>query len=260
MSINSSGEHSIKYMDVYNDLKDAILNGKYLRGSFLPTETGLTEKYEVSRTTIRKAVSLLQSEGLVHVQQGRGTEVTSGKLQVKPACTQIYQNVVDVSGCFISEGTAVCMSSVVDVVAADEKVAEALEINAGTLVYRVQRLKLIGDDPYRYVVSYVPRDLAPGLESYSGQVFLLYQCLKENFGIVSTNVSETISANTAKFLESNLLDVTVGSPLLVSYRTAWCEQRVMEYTQSFLRPDIYNIVISMQGDLDYLNFTNADAF
>ena len=80
---------TIKYLSVYQDLKEAILSGKYLRGSFLPTEVELTEIYSVSHTTVRKAVSLLQEEKLVHVQQGRGTEVISGESQIRPTAPQI---------------------------------------------------------------------------------------------------------------------------------------------------------------------------
>ena len=87
MSFHAAENHPIKYLAVYNDLKEAILSGKYLRGSFLPTEVELTELYSVSRTTVRKAVSLLQSEKLVNVQQGRGTEVISGKSQVRLTMT-----------------------------------------------------------------------------------------------------------------------------------------------------------------------------
>lgn len=253
MSINLSGEHSIKYLDVYNDLKEAILSGKYLKGSFLPTETGLTEMYDVSRTTVRKAVSLLQSDGLVDVQQGRGTEVICGKSQIRRSGFQKYANVLGVSSRFLRDGDSVWMSSVVDFVDANSKVAEALGVSAGTSVYRVQRLKVQADAPFSYVVSYVPTDMAPGLEKYSGQMFYLYTCLKDNYGIVSTSVEECISAETAKFLESNLLGVPVGSPLLISKRIAWCDQRVMEYCETCFRPDMYNIVISMEGNIDYLH-------
>lgn len=253
MSINLAGEHSIKYLDVYNDLKEAILSGKYLKGSFLPTETGLTEMYDVSRTTVRKAVSLLQSDGLVNVQQGRGTEVTCGKSQIRQTGFSKFGNVMGVSSRFLKEGPSVWMSSVVDMIEADSKIADILDVNIGTPVYRVQRLKLQAETPFSYVVSYVPADLAPGLERFSGQMFYLYQCLKDNYGVVSTSIDESITAETAKFLESNLLAVPVGAALLISKRLAWCEGRVMEYCETCYRPDMYNIVISMEGDIDYIN-------
>lgn len=253
MSINLSGEHSIKYLDVYNDLKEAILSGKYLKGSFLPTETGLTEMYDVSRTTVRKAVSLLQADGLVNVQQGRGTEVTCGKSQIRQTGFSKFANVLGVSSRFLKEGPSLWMSSVVDMTEADSKIAEMLDVSVGTSVYRVQRLKLQAELPFSYVVSYVPADLAPGLDRFSGQMFYLYQCLKDTYGIVSTSIDEYITADTAKFLESNLLGVPVGAALLLSRRVAWCEGRVMEYCETCYRPDMYNILITMEGDIDYLN-------
>ena len=116
---------TIKYLSVYQDLKEAILSGKYLRGSFLPTEVELTEIYSVSHTTVRKAVSLLQEEKLVHVQQGRGTEVISGESQIRPTAPQIYSDVVSVSSRYLNGGDAVASNSVVDTVHADAKVAKA---------------------------------------------------------------------------------------------------------------------------------------
>ncbi len=247
---------TIKYLSVYQDLKEAILSGKYLRGSFLPTEVELTEIYSVSHTTVRKAVSLLQEEKLVHVQQGRGTEVISGESQIRPTAPQIYSDVVSVSSRYLNGGDAVASNSVVDTVHADAKVAKALGVEPGALVYRVQWLKLQGETPFSYVVGYVPQDLAPGLEQFSGQVFALKHCLKENYDLVCTTTEEIISAATAKFLESNLLGVPVGSPLLVTCRTGRNETRVIKYAESYIRPDIYQLIISMQGDLSYSHISN----
>lgn len=246
-------EHTMKYLTVYNDLKEAILSGKYLRGSFLPTEVEMIKIYAVSRTTIRKAIALLQQENLVRVQQGRGTEVIGCKSQPRSNVVQVYRNVIGVSSKYLLQGQAASMSTVVDIVSVSGQVAERLELVPDTSVYRLQRLKTLSGQPYNYVVSYVPRELAPGLEKYSGQVFYLYQCLKDEYNVVSTAVQEDISAETAKFLESNLLRVTIGSPLLVTRRTTRYEYGVMEFTESYIRPDIYQISIAMQGALNYLS-------
>ena len=63
------------YKTVYNGIKQAIKDKVYEPGTFLPTEPQLEEIYSTSRTTIRKAIKLLASEGFVVVRQGRGTEV-----------------------------------------------------------------------------------------------------------------------------------------------------------------------------------------
>lgn len=58
------------YMKVYNRLKNQILSGSYPSGSFLPTESELEQIYQVSRTTIRKAVKMLSDEGIFKCTAG----------------------------------------------------------------------------------------------------------------------------------------------------------------------------------------------
>ena len=52
-----------KYQQIYQILKEQILEEKYLVGDFLPSENDLKEHYQVSRDTIRKSLKLLQEEG-----------------------------------------------------------------------------------------------------------------------------------------------------------------------------------------------------
>jgi DNA-binding FadR family transcriptional regulator len=59
-------------------LKAHIAGGETLPGSRLPTEPVLSERYGVSRTVIREAISRLKSAGLVEVRQGSGTVVSEG--------------------------------------------------------------------------------------------------------------------------------------------------------------------------------------
>ena len=57
------------YIIIYDKLKSAIKGGTYPPGSFLPTEQELETLYQVSRTTIRRAVKLLSDEGILSVRQ-----------------------------------------------------------------------------------------------------------------------------------------------------------------------------------------------
>ncbi|RYF45588.1 MAG: FadR family transcriptional regulator [Cytophagaceae bacterium] len=63
---------------VTTSLKAHIVSGDTLPGSRLPTEPVLAERYGVSRTVIREAISRLKSAGLVEVRQGSGTVVSEG--------------------------------------------------------------------------------------------------------------------------------------------------------------------------------------
>lgn len=66
-------EKKLKYVDICEDLRDRILAVKIKPGDKLPSENMLSEQYGVSRQTVRKALEILQNEGYIYAEHGRGT-------------------------------------------------------------------------------------------------------------------------------------------------------------------------------------------
>src|SRR5215467_9240661 len=64
------------YEEVARDLGEAIGQGRFAPGEFLPTEQELAKGYGASRNVVREAVKLLTARGLVEVLHGRGARVT----------------------------------------------------------------------------------------------------------------------------------------------------------------------------------------
>ncbi|MEU3452460.1 GntR family transcriptional regulator [Micromonospora sp. NPDC006766] len=56
-------------------LRQAIRSGQLAPGQRVPTELSLTQEYQLSRLTVRRALQQLRSEGLIVVVQSRGTFV-----------------------------------------------------------------------------------------------------------------------------------------------------------------------------------------
>lgn len=67
------------YIPVYNQLYSDIVSGIYEKGSLLPSETVLSEKYHVSRNTLRQALTILTQDGYIYKHQGKGTYVSYDK-------------------------------------------------------------------------------------------------------------------------------------------------------------------------------------
>ena len=63
------------YRQVAAAIRDAIASGEYPPGAPLPSEAQLIARYQVSRPTVRNAVSALRSEGLLEVIHGKGSFV-----------------------------------------------------------------------------------------------------------------------------------------------------------------------------------------
>ena len=64
-----------KYQMVADALRNGILEGAYEKRRLLPTEHALCQQFQVSRQTVRQALSLLASEGLIDRRQGSGSHV-----------------------------------------------------------------------------------------------------------------------------------------------------------------------------------------
>jgi len=60
---------------VAEQLRDAILDGRFRAGEKLPPERELAEQFEVNRTSVREAIKVLEGLGLVSVRQGDGATV-----------------------------------------------------------------------------------------------------------------------------------------------------------------------------------------
>lgn len=65
------------YKSISDVLRRRIVAGEFATGSLLPSEAALTREFSVSRNTLRRALTDLESEGLIKALPGRGRIVTS---------------------------------------------------------------------------------------------------------------------------------------------------------------------------------------
>lgn len=68
-----------KYQEIYNKLKNDIINGKYKHGEVFPSERALKEIFNVNHLTIRKSLSKLENENFLLRKSGVGTTVIYSK-------------------------------------------------------------------------------------------------------------------------------------------------------------------------------------
>lgn len=75
MENNRSKEKAARYARVYNKILEMIQAGMYPEGSKLQSEPVLAEKMNVSRSTLRQALALLQEDGIIEARRGVGNFV-----------------------------------------------------------------------------------------------------------------------------------------------------------------------------------------
>jgi GntR family transcriptional regulator len=145
------------YERVESVLASDIADGSLPPETQLPSEDGLVERFKVSRTTVRKAIQNLVERGLVEVRRGKGTFVT------QPKITQELTELTELTG-FVEDMYALGRTPsarLLDkrIVAADEAVARHLALAPGTLVVRLQRVRLADGVAMSFDETYLSRDL-----------------------------------------------------------------------------------------------------
>ncbi|MEM7047035.1 MAG: FadR/GntR family transcriptional regulator [Pseudomonadota bacterium] len=83
---------------VYRDLADAIQKGTFSKGERLPSEKALTEKYCVSRPTIREALARLHKDEVITSRQGSGAYVRQATSRIKTIAP--LDSIADLRRCF----------------------------------------------------------------------------------------------------------------------------------------------------------------
>lgn len=71
------------YQQISDDIKSQILSGKYQDGDKLPSENELIKIYDVTRTTVQRALAILVNEGIIEKVHGKGTYVRFQTVQKK---------------------------------------------------------------------------------------------------------------------------------------------------------------------------------
>lgn len=69
----------LKYEQLAGKLREQIISGRYAAGDKLPSENELTADENISRQTVRQALSVLEKEGLIRKHRGSGSVVTGSR-------------------------------------------------------------------------------------------------------------------------------------------------------------------------------------
>jgi GntR family transcriptional regulator len=233
------------YVQVRERLRAEIEDRGLLPGDRLPTESELEDHYGVSRATIRQAVGDLESEGLLRRVQGKGTFVSTPKIQHGPILTS-FSDLLRSQGHTPSHRL---LSS--EVVPAPDEVARGLHLDEGTPCRELERVLLADGEPVGVSKTWLPlavlgvHDAAIAEGTADGRS--LYQLLSESSpDLVPDRASETIDPALAGDTESELLGCEPGTALLFIRRASWTAMdQPLEWTQLQFVPGRYQYRVDL---------------
>lgn len=203
-------------------------------GSPIASERLLSERYGVSRATVRQALQDLMFEGRLYRLQGRGTFVARPKLTQTLRLTS-HTREMESSG--LVPGSVVLGTE--EVQAAGE-LAAMLELDAGAPVLKIERLRLANDEPMALESLYVDARRFPGLDSKIAAGASFYGTLRDDHAVRLDRGEETIECILASPWAAALLAIEPRTPMLKLTRRSWTRDgTVVEYVESLYRGDRY---------------------
>jgi GntR family transcriptional regulator len=226
------------YYQIQQHLLERIRAGVLKPGEPIPSEQEISARLRISRMTARQALKSLCDLGVTHSQRGKGTFVSSIKLEKNSRQVLSFSEEMQASG---SRPRSKVLSF--EVTAATPDVAQALRLPPGEKVVSLRRVRMTGSSPMGLEWSRLPLRLYPDLLQALDPNRSLYQTLFERYGVQIVAADEVVEAGLASAEEAKLLRFAPGSPVFLFTRTAYAQSgQPVEYVKSTYRGDRFKMV------------------
>lgn len=151
------------YKQFLHQLKKTIKAGDY-PDLKLPTERALSDDYQISRSSVKRALSILADEGAIFKKRGSGTFINPLYLKSDSIFHYNTGKNLGVTDSFQISGKAPRIKLLsFEVVRPDEELARDLFLTANDFVYEIKRLRLFDDTAFMIETGYIPIKIAPNL-------------------------------------------------------------------------------------------------
>ncbi len=203
-------------------LMDQIKAGVFSPGSQLPTEQELAVEFEVSRATIRSALSALAARGLIVNRHGVGTFVSQLASVENPLNEATdYCNLITRQG--LAFGTRFVSA---EFLVPDADIAEALSIDEGDQVLRTRKIFTADGGPVIYSINSIPQwvigdELACEVADRPEMIEPLYEFLEERCGQRTEYHIARIRPDIAENCDTQGWDVDPTIPVLVMHEVGY---------------------------------------
>lgn len=228
------GKGEAAYRQIERALSQAILNGELKEGEQLPSEVDLAGRLGLSRMTVNKALTALSRRGLISRSRGKGSYVTPRKLNQGFFRVTSFNRTISEMGMVPS--TKVLETSILP---AEETVAEALEIQKGSPVILVRRLRLANGVPLMLEIRYLNERYCRPILTENLSTGSIHDILIKKLNLPLTRVKQVLEIKRADRDESALLGVEPGACCFYMMRTTFTEETPMTWVHYIYRSDRY---------------------
>lgn len=242
--INRSS-HVPLYIQLQEDLEQAISSSVYKDGEKLPSESQLCKEYSVSRITVRQALSGLEQKGLLYSVHGKGTYVSLSRIEQGLMKITSFEKTLEQKG---MKGRTVIKSYSQKGIPA--KVSQMFGLD------KVAHLCMVGYAEEMALVcyhSYLSDSVKDGMYEMAKtmeserKAFSTLDIYKK-MALSGLTIDQKMTAISANKLIAGMLNVPQGVPVFKIETFAYKDEMLLEYKEAHYRADVYAFTIKRQMD------------
>ncbi len=226
------------YYQLAKLLEEKILRGELKPGEALPTETEIASRFEISRMTVRRAISELISAGMVKAQQGKGTFVSSPKLNnIFIELNDFDQEIKKIG---LNLNTTILGAKIVK---ADSNLMRIFEIDDPNTRFLYYRTVLSADDErlvYECKYTFYTKK-KPILESNIMDPSLT-GLVKANNDVLPVSSKKILQVSVATREEAHILGIPINAPVFVAEEIIYdLGKKPVGWSKAIYRGDRYQL-------------------
>ena len=218
-----------------------LLRNEILQGDIkqkVPSERELMDRFSVSRSTVRQAISELVREGVIEKIHGKGTFISHRPVEEWLGNLSTYNQIIEEMGMkpstrLIFQGKDRSPGEISNTLGVDE-------------FYSIERLRYADDVPIAIEKQYYPVQIGLELAKHDLNTAVLYDLLELNLDIKLWEAEQIISSALPTEEEAKLLEIPQTTCVLVFERiTSNPEGAAVEYLRGVFRADMYAFRIKL---------------
>ena len=222
------------YYQLIEMIRKDIETGVLKPGDVISSERELSEKYQISRPTVRQAIKELAYEGLLNREKGKGTFVSRPKFNY--GFIQQFSTFYD----DMAEKGYQVHTKVLNIEVRHDlpSIAKILTIDDSDPIICIERMRYVEGDPIVKVSNFLPLVLCSDLIKEELTDKSLYRTLFEKYHLRAYRAEITLEATVADAIDSQFLEIPEGAPVIFMKNITYTpDDTIMDYFQSRFRGD-----------------------
>jgi GntR family transcriptional regulator len=226
------------YVQIAGSLLDRIESGELTPGDRLPPERELSELLSVNRMTVRRALNMLEGQGLLLRRRGDGTYVAQPKIERQASQVFPFTKGMETRG--YKPGARLITF---EKRPSETFVAKQLGLPVSSPVFRITRVRLLNQEPVMLEEFTVPMYLFTDFERHDISTRSLYEIFSTEYNMTIVQAHQSLEPVIASEYVAGLLEIEKGSPLMLERRLAFNQyNQPLEYSKDLYRGDRFRFI------------------